>query len=115
MVPAVFGGAVAKENAGEMRNRGWETTVEYRFTKGDFKHNIRLNIADSKNKVTDFGGNEQISSADQMLKIIREGKPLGSYFGYKTDGFFQNYEEIENSALPIGATVQPGDVRYGLL
>jgi TonB-linked SusC/RagA family outer membrane protein len=112
VVPAVFGGAVAKENAGEMRNRGWETTVEYRFTKGDFKHNIRLNIADSKNKVTDFGGNEQISSADQMLKIIREGKPLGSYFGYKTDGFFQNYEEIENSALPIGATVQPGDVRY---
>jgi hypothetical protein len=47
-----------------------------------------------------------------MLKIIREGEALGSYYGYKTDGYFQSYEEIANSALPIGATVQPGDVKY---
>jgi hypothetical protein len=47
-----------------------------------------------------------------MQKIIREGVALGSYFGYKTNGFFQSYQEIENSALPIGATVQPGDVKY---
>ena len=112
VVPSVFGGSVAKENAGEMRNRGWEATISYHAKTGAFNHNIRLNIADSQNEVTDFGGNEQIDSSDQMLKIIREGVALGSYFGYKTDGFFQNYEQIENSALPIGATVQPGDVKY---
>lgn len=112
VVPSVFGGAVAKENAGVMKNQGWELTVGYRATTGAFKHNVNLNFADSKNEVTDFGGNEQINSSDQMLKIIREGEALGSYFGYKTDGYFQNYEQISNSALPIGATVQPGDVRY---
>jgi TonB-linked SusC/RagA family outer membrane protein len=112
VVPTVFGGAVAKENAGEMRNQGWELTLGYRTQTGDFKHNINLNLADSKNEVVDFGGNEQINSSDQMLKIIREGEALGSYFGYQTDGFFNNYEEIANAALPIGATVQPGDVRY---
>ena len=47
-----------------------------------------------------------------MKKIIREGVALGSYYGYKTDGLFQSYEEIANSALPIGATVGPGDVKY---
>lgn len=112
VVPSVFGGAVAKENAGEMKNTGWEATISYNARTGAFNHNIRLNIADAKNEVTDFGGNEQIDSSDQMLKIIREGEALGSYFGYKTDGLFQSYEEIENSALPIGATVQPGDVKY---
>ncbi len=112
VVPSVFGGAVAKENAGEMKNSGWEATISYNAKTGSFNHNVRLNIADSKNEVTDFGGNEQIDSSDQMLKIIREGEALGSYFGYKTDGLFQSYEEIENSALPIGATVQPGDVKY---
>lgn len=111
-VPSVFGGAVAFENAGTMRNQGWEATVTYRAQTGSVKHLASLNVADSRNKVIDFGGNEQISSSDQMLKIIREDVALGSYFGYVTDGFFQNYEEIENSALPIGATVQPGDVRY---
>lgn len=112
VVPTVFGGAVAKENAGKMKNQGWEATIGYRAKSGDFKHNVSLNIADSKNEVIDFGGNEQINSGDQMLKIIREGEALGSYFGYKTDGYFQNYTQIANSALPIGATVQPGDVKY---
>lgn len=112
VVPTVFGGAVAKENAGKMQNEGWEATIGYRATTGQFRHDLSLNIADSKNKVTDFGGNEQIDSGDQMLKIIREGVALGSYFGYKVDGYFQSYEEIANSALPIGATVEPGDVKY---
>lgn len=112
VVPSVFGGAVAKENAGKMQNEGWEATIGYRATTGQFRHDLSLNIADSKNKVTDFGGNEQIDSGDQMLKIIREGVALGSYFGYKVDGYFQNYQEIANSALPIGATVEPGDVKY---
>lgn len=112
VVPTVFGGAVAKENAGEMKNQGWETTIGYRAKTGAFKHNVSFNIADSKNEVTNYGGNEQINSSDQMLKIIREGEALGSYFGYQVDGYFNSYEEIANSALPIGATVQPGDVKY---
>lgn len=112
VVPTVFGGSVAKENAGKMKNQGWEVTLGYRTKTGEFHHNVNLNIADSQNKVIDFGGNEQINSSDQMLKIIREGEALGSYYGYKTDGYFNNYEEIASAALPIGATVQPGDVRY---
>lgn len=112
VVPSVFGGAIAKENAGDMRNVGWEATINYHAKTGNFNHNVRLNIADSKNEVVDFGGNEQIDSNDEMKKIIREGVALGSYYGYKTDGLFQSYEEIANSALPIGATVEPGDVKY---
>ena len=112
VVPSVFGGAVARENAGKMKNQGWEATLGYRAKTGAFNHNLSFNIADSKNEVTDFGGNEQINSSDQMLKIIREGQALGSYFGYKTDGYFQSYAQISNSALPVGATVQPGDVKY---
>jgi TonB-linked SusC/RagA family outer membrane protein len=111
-VPMVFGGAVAKENAGEMTNQGWEVTLSYRAKTGAFKHNISLNMADTKNEVSNFGGQERIDGSDQMLKIIREGEAFGSYFGYKTDGLFQNYEEIANSALPVGVTVQPGDVKY---
>lgn len=47
-----------------------------------------------------------------MSTIIREGIALNSYFGYKTDGFFMNEENITNSALPVGAIVAPGDVKY---
>jgi TonB-linked SusC/RagA family outer membrane protein len=111
-VPTVFGGAVAKDNSGEMKNYGWEVTLGYRASTGDFIHHVSLNLADSKNEVTKFTGGEEISGADQMLRITREGLPFRSYFGYKTDGYFQSYDEIENSALPVGTTVDPGDVKY---
>lgn len=111
-VSSIFGSSSAKENAGIMQNQGWELTVNYKLKTGDFFHNFNLNVSDSKNKVVDFGGKERIDGNDEMYKIIREGEALGSYYGYKTDGFFQSYEEIANSALPIGANVQPGDVKY---
>ncbi|MDR0394521.1 MAG: TonB-dependent receptor [Tannerella sp.] len=111
-VSSVFGTSAAKENAGEMKNRGWEATVNYRLKTGEFRHYFNLNLSDSKNEVTDFGGKEKIDQNDQLYKIIREGEALGSYFGYKTDGLFQSYEEIAGSALPVGASVHPGDVKY---
>lgn len=111
-VSSVFGSSAARENAGEMRNQGWEATVNYRLQTGAFNHRFNLNFSDSQNKVTDFGGKERIDQNDQLYKLIREGEALGSYFGYKTDGYFQNQDEIANSALPVGAIVQPGDVKY---
>ncbi|MEN6456024.1 MAG: SusC/RagA family TonB-linked outer membrane protein, partial [Prolixibacteraceae bacterium] len=111
-VSSVFGSGAAKENAGKMRNRGWEATITYQLASRNFKHRFSLNVADSQNEVTDFGGKERIDQNDQLYKLIREGEALGSYYGYKTDGYFQSYEEIANSALPVGASVQPGDVKY---
>lgn len=111
-VSTIYGGTTAKENAGEMKNRGWELTVNYKLNHGDFHHNFNFNISDSKNKVTDFGGQERIDGHDELYKLIREGESLGSYFGYETDGLFQSNEDIANSALPVGASVQPGDVKY---
>lgn len=112
IVPSTFGSSAPNQNKGKMQNRGWETTIGYRLNHGDFRHNFNFNIADQKNKVTDYGGNERIDNNDQLYKIVREGEALGSYFGYKTAGFFQSYEEIAESALPSGASVQPGDVKY---
>lgn len=109
--PSTLGGAVSKANIGEMRNRGWEVSVNYRLNHSDFRHVFGVNIGDTFNKVMKYG-DQDISRADEIERIIREGVPLYSYYGYKTDGLFQNYEEIKNSALPIGATVQPGDVKY---
>jgi hypothetical protein len=112
VVPSVFGSSAPNQNAGKMQNRGWEASIKYQFATGDWSHYLNLNVSDSKNKVIDFGGEEQIDSNDQLFKLIREGEALGSYFGLRTAGYFQSYEEIANSVLPLGASVQPGDVKY---
>ncbi|MBO9203705.1 MULTISPECIES: SusC/RagA family TonB-linked outer membrane protein [Niastella] len=110
--PMVLGGAVPKANLGEMKNQGWEITIDYSLHHNDFTHTFGLNIADSWNEVTKFEGNEQISKADEIERIIRVGLPLYSYYGYKTDGLFQNDDDVKSSALPVGVSPKPGDVKY---
>ena len=114
-IPSVFGTKLSKTNAGEMKNQGWEVTLNYRLKTGDFKHNIGFNLGDNWNEVTKFIGEEQISTSDNISRIIRVGLPFNSYYGFKTAGYFQSMEEIETSALPVGITssdLRPGDVKY---
>ncbi|SEO02487.1 TonB-linked outer membrane protein, SusC/RagA family [bacterium A37T11] len=110
--PLTLGGAVPKANLGAMVNQGWEVSISYRLDHQDFHHTFGLNVGDTWNRVTKWEGNEQIDKSDEIERITRVGLPLQSYYGYKTDGLFQNEEEIKNAALPIGVSPQPGDVRY---
>ena len=110
--PSVFGTTMPSTNIGEMSNDGWELSINYRLKTGDMKHNFYFNIGDSKNKVTKFPGNEQISGVDEIYKIIRVGQPLNSYYAWQVEGLFQSYDEIKNSALPLGAEVAPGDLKF---
>ena len=114
IVPGTFGASIAKENRGILDNQGWELTVNYNLTHGAWKHNFSFNIADSKNELVRYGTRD-IHANDGVTVLRQEGLPLNAYYGYKTNGFFQNYEEIENAAIPttIDRTqLRPGDVRY---
>ncbi|WP_423127154.1 TonB-dependent receptor [Gaoshiqia sp. Z1-71] len=111
IVPSAFGTNAAYENIGEMKNCGWEANFGYHLATGNVSHRFNFNVADQKNKVTKYG-DPTIRSSDQMYSIVQEGYALGSYFGYKTAGFFQSYEEIANSVVPLGFDVHPGDVKY---
>lgn len=43
----------------------------------------------------------------------REGNPLDGIWGLKSDGFFQNQDEIDKSPVQkFGSTVRPGDIKY---
>jgi len=114
VVPKTFGGDVSTQNIGVMQNRGWELSATYRVKSGDFNHSVSLNIADSKNKVLEYG-DEKITTNDAVAFLIREGEALGSYYGYKTDGFFQNQEEIDNAAVMTTtkkSDLKPGDLKF---
>lgn len=114
IIPGNFGANIGKENRGIMDNKGWELTVNYSLSKGNWTHNFSLNIADSKNEVVKYGP-RSINSAGGVNYLIQEGYPLNSYYGYKIDGFFQSYEEIQNSPTPKTidkSQLAPGDVKY---
>lgn len=112
LISSVFGTEMPMANIGKMQNQGWDLSVNYRLKTGAFTHNFNFNLGDSWNKVLEFPGDEQITQVEELSRIIRVGVPLNSYYGYKMAGFFQSYDEIEASTIPVGAKVQPGDIKF---
>lgn len=110
-VPGLYGSSAPIQNASVVETRGWELSLNYRLKTGQLLHNISGNISDSFNEVIDNRGTEIIGGWD-VQTIIKEGYPLFSYYAYRSDGFFQNEEEVEKGPHLEGITPKPGDIRY---
>ncbi|EOZ95331.1 TonB-dependent receptor [Indibacter alkaliphilus LW1] len=105
-IPMSIGLAPPTQNAGTVRNRGWELAVGYNGQAGEFKYGVNFNLSDVRNEVIDLRGVSQSG-----LLVSREGFPINSIFALQADGYFQNQEEIDNHAAQFG-TLGPGDIRY---
>lgn len=128
-VPTVLSAGLETDpmtNAGSVRNHGIETQVTYRQSFGKFSFDVGFNLSWIKNEVTSLGtGNEPIygsylnegSIADYVTKTA-VGLPIGSFYGYVTDGIFQSYDEVRASAqyepgkMDSEQTTRVGDFRF---
>ncbi len=101
-------------NIGEIENSGIEFSVNYSDEIGDFKYNIGANITTVKNEVTDLGEISQIITGlggpDTHRTIV--GESLGHFYGYKTDGLYQNQAEVNAALTDANGTPEPGDIRF---
>jgi TonB-dependent starch-binding outer membrane protein SusC len=103
------------QNAGEMKNTGFELSLEYRNMDHAFTYSLGANFSKINNKVVSLGSETGVLSgayfmdAAYLTKTVA-GKPIAQFVGYKTDGLFQNQAEID--AQTAQTNVAPGDVRY---
>src|SRR5690606_7372970 len=88
-------------NAPTVENKGLELALGYSKYDGDFTFDIDFNISAITNEVLDLGENiqpirgEAISSSfNDRPTITREGLPIGSFIGYKTEGIDENGDFI---------------------
>lgn len=107
-IPVFVGLSSPWENAGSMRNNGWDLNVTWRDKIGNINYNITANLSDVKNTITNLYGKEYIGT-----QITREGDPLGSWYGFVSDGYFQTQEEIDKAAVyGEKKNIKPGYIRY---
>jgi len=100
-------------NAGNMQNTGWEFDLSYRNAEGDLTYSFDGNISAYRNKVTKLGDGEPIYATAHLGEVITKtevGMPVGYYYGYVTNGIFQNAQQVEDS--PQRDVSTPGDVRF---
>ena len=109
-------------NVASMRNNGVEFIIGYRnSTKNkEFKYDFTLNFSHVKNEVLDLGSANYIPAVTFMqlgyISHTEVGHPMASFYGYITDGLFQNQQEVDSYVDPEGNPIQPnaapGDIRY---
>jgi TonB-linked SusC/RagA family outer membrane protein len=115
------GGRNPTANAGTVQNKGWEFAINYADKIGeDFSFRASYNVTFLKNEVLQVnngigyieGGG--FSVGQPAITRMEVGQPLGYFYGYQTDGIFQNQAEVDAhpSQAAVGAAAQPGDIRY---
>jgi len=112
-IPSSSGFTNAIKNVGGIRNRGVEFTLgAVPLTGNQFSWNFDFNVATNKNEIVDLGGKKMVVPANRApndANILLLNEPLGVFYGYKTDGTFNTFDEIMNSAQP---SAKPGDVKF---
>jgi TonB-linked SusC/RagA family outer membrane protein len=116
-IPLVAGTAPPIQNVATAENRGIEFTLLYRNNEHKIKYALGGNIAFVKSEVTGLGrGGEPVQSgyvqfANANAALTDVGHPLASFYGYVTDGIFQDQSEVDAAAFQNEATA-PGDIRF---
>lgn len=89
-LPSTVGTTLPMRNDGEMVNKGFEFNVNGQILTGGFKWDASLNMSFNKNKLTKLGLTPVFYGADiedrGEVIIIKEGLPLGSFYGYVAEG-----------------------------
>lgn len=129
--PTSNGTTGAIENGGAVNNKGIELALSWTDNIGDLKYSTGVNFSHNKNEVTQlnakggyFNGNSNIlSQGTSFINRVEVGNPIGYFYGFETDGIFQNEEEVaayvkpgefnkNGNPIPMLSKVQPGDLRF---
>lgn len=93
-LPSSLGFTTTIQNVGEVSNKGLELALAVKPFSGDFKWDINTNISFNRNQVVRLydgqdilGGAFNVSAVSDYANILREGQPLGRFFGYVEDGY----------------------------
>ncbi len=106
-IPGSLGLDAPFQNAGTVRNKGFELGINYSDQIGALNYSITAAASDVKNKILDLKG---ISST--ALTQNRQGYAMNSLFGHVAEGYFQDSEDITNSPKQFGIEMFPGDIKY---
>lgn len=116
-LPLTSGFASVRENFGTVKNNGVDFSLNSKnITKGDLKWETDLVLSFLKNEVTelpDFA--QEVTTGDfgfaGQYRVVREGDPMLSFYGYEVEGIFQSQTDIDASA-DHGPTTRPGDPKF---
>jgi TonB-linked SusC/RagA family outer membrane protein len=108
-LPSSLGYAFTVQNIGKIQNKGIDFNVTADVLNNAFKWQLSGNVSANRNKVIKLNNGADIlgetigAALTDNVNILREGNPLGSFYGYVEKGYDQNgliaYEDFNNNGI----------------
>ncbi|MBQ2110061.1 MAG: SusC/RagA family TonB-linked outer membrane protein, partial [Bacteroidales bacterium] len=122
-IPSYVGQSAPMSNLGDMENWGLEFEIGWQQQVGDFHYSVNANASFLRNKLINLGNESgeavyQSNGASGVGDYVKgqNGEVWPFFYGYKTDGIFQNWDEVNSYVDKDGnlrqPQAQPGDVRF---
>ena len=108
-------------NAGTVSNKGFEFAINYKDNiTENLKFGIGYNVTTINNEVlkvnnsTGYLESGSFGVGQPAASRMEVGHALGYFYGYQTEGIFQNQAEINASPSQsaLGAATAPGDIKF---
>ena len=122
-IPSYVGESKPIGNTGDMENKGIEFELGYKWNISDARFAVKANATYTKNTLKNLGNESGFIDYDGVqgftggsLARGSNGMPFPYFYGYKTNGVFQNYNEVNSYVNADGGLIQPsarpGDTRF---
>ncbi len=98
------------QNAGKVKNTGWEVGLGYNNRWGDWTFGVNANISDVVNEITHM----EVPDTDGVLRN-EQGYSIASIYALNSLGILRTQEDVDwvNTNCPqFGNDVHIGDIRY---
>jgi TonB-linked SusC/RagA family outer membrane protein len=126
-IPASTGygnqGTISYFNSGALSNRGWEYRIDYEvFKNSDWVVSTNFNINRNINRIEELPENMaestySLENGKYAQKLLVTGTPVGSFFGFKYAGVYQNindtYAKDENGNVMLNLKGEPIKMKNG--
>jgi len=106
-IPITSGFGTTVLNVGNIKNHGIDIEVRTVNLQGAVKWNTSVNFSSYRNEVTKLATPTDVLLGSGLM--LREGQPIGTFYGYKFDGIFQTDEEAANSPVLNGQQNTPAN------
>jgi len=118
-LPASIGYTTTVQNVGEIENKGVEASVEADILEGRaLRWNLAANISFNRNKVLKLYGGQDIfgstiytGSLNDYVNLLREGQPMGIFYGYVESGYTEN-GDLQYEDRNKDGSISPADKTY---
>ncbi|WP_413999054.1 SusC/RagA family TonB-linked outer membrane protein [Flavobacterium sp. W1B] len=105
-LPGILGISAPRTNSTAMETKGFELTLAWNDNIGDFKYGVRGVLSDYKGRVTKY------PNPNKLLNTWYEGQNMGEIWGFETDRYFTDADDLANVQQFGLSNWSAGDIKY---